>query len=82
MCQVLRTGVPVEKGTKAVILVSFGFCVERTFNTLQTKFLIENAQKEFFNRHRRLHALIRWKFPGNPEPGGHALETRLRIRQG
>jgi hypothetical protein len=45
---VVITGVAVETGIKAVILVSFGVCTERTLNNLQTKYLLENPGKEFF----------------------------------
>jgi hypothetical protein len=45
--------VGVEKGTKAVISANFRVGAEPKFNNLQTNFSVENAQKEFFNSHRR-----------------------------
>jgi len=50
-----RTGVAVEKGTKAVISVNFSPYGERTFNSLRANFAGEIPRKEFFNSHRRLH---------------------------
>jgi hypothetical protein len=53
--QMTRTGVAVEKGTKAVISVNFSPYGERTFNSLRANFAGEIPRKEFFNSHRRLH---------------------------
>jgi len=47
----VKSGVAVEKGTSAVILVNFSVFDERTFNNLQRKFLAETPRKEFFNSH-------------------------------
>jgi hypothetical protein len=44
--------VAVEKGTKAVISMSFSFCGGRTFNNLRVSFSPTNCQKEFFNSHK------------------------------
>jgi hypothetical protein len=50
--QLSKTGVAVEKGTTAVILLNLSVFGERTFNNLQTKFLAKVLRKEFFNTHR------------------------------
>jgi hypothetical protein len=49
----LKTGVAVEKGTKAVISVNFSVYGRRTFNNLRTNFAAEIPKKDFFNSHRR-----------------------------
>jgi hypothetical protein len=51
--QLLRSGVAVEKETKAVISMNFSFCGGRTFNDLRANFRQTTDQKEFFNSHRR-----------------------------
>jgi hypothetical protein len=43
--------VGVEKRTKAVISANFSTYHERTFNNLQTNFVVEIPRKEFFNTH-------------------------------
>jgi len=53
----LKSGVAVEKGTKAVISMNFSAYGERTFNNLRANFAGEIPRKEFFNSHRRLHQL-------------------------
>ena len=53
--QLLKPGVAVEKGTKAVICVNFSACGKRRFNNLRANFVREIPRKEFFNTHRRLH---------------------------
>jgi hypothetical protein len=54
--QLLKAGVAVEKGTKAVISVNFSVYGKRTFNDLRVNFAGEIPRKEFFNSHRRLHS--------------------------
>jgi hypothetical protein len=49
--KLLKTGVPVEKATKAVISANFGVSGERTFNNLRANFVVETPRKEFFNSH-------------------------------
>jgi len=39
--QLAKSGVGVEKGTKAVISANSSVCGERTFNNLRTNFVIE-----------------------------------------
>jgi hypothetical protein len=43
--------VGIEKGTKEVIPVNFSVCGQRTFNNLQTTFLLKFPEQEFFNSH-------------------------------
>jgi len=57
IAQLLKPGVAVEKGTKAVICVNFSACGKRRFNNLRANFVREIPRKEFFNSHRRLHSL-------------------------
>src|SRR6266478_175402 len=57
MMHLTKTGVAVEKGTKAVISVNFSAYGERTFNNLRANFAGEIPREEFFNSHRRLHSL-------------------------
>jgi hypothetical protein len=45
------SGVAVEKGTKAVISVTFSTYDQRTFNNLRTNVAVEIPRKEFFNSH-------------------------------
>jgi hypothetical protein len=52
----LKSGVAVEKGTKAVISVNFSAYGKRRFNDLRANFVREIPRKEFFNTHRRLHS--------------------------
>jgi hypothetical protein len=51
--QLLLSGVAVEKGTTAVILLHFGVSAQPTFNNTRRKFLAETPRKEFFISHRR-----------------------------
>jgi hypothetical protein len=51
-----KTGVAVEKGTKAVICVNFSSCGKRRFNNLRADFVREIPREEFFNTHRRYHS--------------------------
>jgi hypothetical protein len=45
----VKSGVGVEKGTKAVISVNFSLFRERTFNNLRTNFLVEIPLKKSFS---------------------------------
>jgi hypothetical protein len=51
--QLLKTGVAVEKGTKAVISVNFSAYGKRRFNNLRANFVREIPREEFFNTYRR-----------------------------
>ena len=64
-CQLFKTGVAVEKGTKAVISGNFSVYGERKFNNLQTTFCLETPRKEFFNSHvgveKLCHCIYLWR---------------------
>jgi hypothetical protein len=46
-----KSGVAVEKGTKAVISANFSAYGKRRFNNLRANFVREIPRKEFFNGH-------------------------------
>jgi len=46
----LKTGVAVEKGTKAVISANFSAYGERIFNNLRTNFVVETTLKGVFQQ--------------------------------
>jgi len=51
-----KSGVAVEKGTKAVISVNFSAYGKRRFNNLRANFVREIPREEFFNTYRRYHS--------------------------
>ena len=57
--QLVKWGVAVEKGTKAVISVNFSAYGKRRFNNLRANFVREIPREEFFNTYSRLRSLTR-----------------------
>ena len=57
--QLVKWGVAVEKGTKAVISVNFSAYGKRRFNNLRANFVREIPREEFFNTYAYIRQLTR-----------------------